>query len=585
MLNGKKDMFKISLDERQLCDLEMLLNGGFSPLKGFLTEGDYNSVLSNMRLLDGSLWPIPIVLRLEKKKYNHLLLTTHANSEQEKIELLDSNNEPVASITVSDIYEIDRTKLNHEFTQIYGCTDNSHDYISYVQKKFDEGNGLIYIGGQVTQLNNGIIHYSFNEHRLTPTETRKFFKDNNWNIVVGFQTRNPMHKSHFELTKYAMKEVSQLENVNETNVRLLLHPVIGITQECDVPYEVRVRCYKKLLKYYPEGSVNLSLLPLSMRMAGPREALWHALIRQNYGCTHFIVGRDHAGPSSKRYDGESFFGPYDSHKLLEGHANELKIKIVKSRLLGYVPSLNSYLPDPNDTETVSASSISETASASLEFVQLSGTKLRNILKTGGEIPEWFTFPEISKELQDYYPPTHKQGFCLYFVGLSGCGKTTMSKAVIEKLNEIVNDRKITMLDGDIVREHLGQLGFSKEDRSLNVRRIGYMAQTIVKNGGICVCANIAPYREDRLYNRKNIPNYIEIYLSTPIDVCEKRDVKGLYKKARDGTLKHFTGIDDPFEEPLSGDSDITLSCDDSKLINPHIETILKKLYEHNLLKN
>lgn len=570
-------MLKISLDERELCDLEMLLNGSFAPLKGFQTKGDYNSVLSNMTLEDGSLWSIPIVLRLEKKRFKDLLLKENGY----EIELLDSNNEPVASLLVKDTYEIDLDKLNNEFIQIYGCTDDSHDYISYVKNKFNEGDGLIYVGGDVKQLNNGIIHYSFNKHRLTPEATQKFFRDNNWNIVVGFQTRNPMHKSHFELTKYAMNQVAKMENVDESEVKLLLNPVIGKTQECDVPYEVRVRCYEKLLKHYQPMSVKLSLLPLSMRMAGPREALWHALIRQNYGCTHFIIGRDHAGPSSKKHNGETFFGPYDAHTLLDQYSRCLKIKIIKSQLLAYVPSLNKYLPDPNDNSQASKEKIE--SEPVLEYIQLSGTKLRQILKTGGEIPDWFTFPEISQELQTYYPPSHKQGFCLYFVGLSGCGKTTMSKAIIEKLNEIISDRKITMLDGDIVREHLGQLGFSKEDRSLNVRRIGYMAQTIVKNGGICICANIAPYREDRLYNRKNITNYIEIYLSTPINVCEKRDVKGLYKKARDGKIKHFTGIDDPFEEPLSGESEITLCCDDSMLINPHIETIINKLKEYNLI--
>ena len=573
------NMLKISLDEREMYDLEMLLNGGFSPLKGFLSNNDYKSVLSTMRLQDGSLWPIPIVLRLAKNKYSSLL---SENRDCKHIELLDSNNEPVALLTIKDVYEIDKLKLDGEFTAIYGSNDDSHDYISYVTKKFIDGNGLIYVGGDVAQLNNGIIHYSFNEHRLTPTQTKAFFNENNWNIVVGFQTRNPMHKSHFELTRYAMNQVREMENVDESKVNLLLHPVIGVTQECDVPYEVRVRCYKKLLKYYPDSSVKLSLLPLSMRMAGPREALWHALIRQNYGCTHFIIGRDHAGPSAKRYDGKTFFGPYDAHKLLEKHASELKIKIVKSQLLAYVPALDKYLPDPNDMVTTSVESNRDSTTSNIEYVQLSGTKLRQILKTGDKIPDWFTFPEISKELQEYYPPSHKQGFCLYFVGLSGCGKTTMSKAIIEKLKEIISDRKITMLDGDIIREHFGQLGFTKQDRSLNVRRIRYMAQTIVKNGGICVCANIAPYTEDRLHNRKNIPNYIEIYLSTPIAVCEKRDVKGLYKKARDGKLKQFTGIDDPFEEPLDGEYDIKLCCDDSSLINPHIETIMEKLKSYNL---
>ena len=510
------------------------------------------------------MWPIPIVLRLQKNR-NNVVVGEH-------VTLLNSNNEPVSLLTVTDVYE---PNLDYEFEKIYGCADDTHDYIKYVKDLSKEGDGLVYIGGKVEKIGKGIVHYNFNEYRNTPEETKQFFKDNGWSTILGFQTRNPMHKCHYELTRSAMKEISDNTSTNTattattaTTVKLFLNPVIGVTQHCDVPYEVRVRCYIKLLQHYPKNSVKLSLLPLSMRMAGPREALWHALIRQNYGCTHFVVGRDHAGPSSKKHDGTSFFGPYDAHKLLDENKNKLQIKVIKSIALSYVPKLGKYV-QCNDIDNKN------------EQLNLSGTRLREMLRNGEDIPEWFTFPEIAEELQHYYPPSKKQGFCLYFVGLSGCGKTTLSKAIIEKLGELVNDRHITMLDGDVVRENLGQLGFSKNDRSLNVRRIGYMAQTIVKNRGICVCANIAPYHEDREHNRRKIDNYIEIYLSTPLSICEKRDVKGLYKKARTGEIANFTGISDPFEEPT--DSDLVLCCDSIDLIDQHIETIIATLKDKGLI--
>lgn len=597
-MTKRRRIERIILDERQLCDLEMLLDGSFAPLYTFLNKNDYECVLKEMRLSNGNVWPIPIVLRVLKEQYAHLLV--EENIPDLEFHLLDSNNQIVAKMTsvndvCLDVYEPD---IEQEFNMIYGCSDDTHDYIKYVKELQKLGNGLLYIGGGLLEkVGMGITHYSFNEYRLTPTETKSYFKENNWKIVLGFQTRNPMHRSHFELTKYAMDEIKRKEIITDsttgritgsttgsttnsttgsttnstTDVKLLLHPVIGVTQSEDVPYEVRARCYIKLLSYYDNDSVKLSFLPLSMRMAGPREALWHALVRQNYGCTHFVVGRDHAGPSSKKYDGTSFFGPYDSHELLQRFSNELTIKIVNAQMLSYVPKLNTYLPADETTITI------DEQGNQLERLHLSGTKLRELLKCGEEIPEWFTFPEVSKELKSYYPPMKKQGFCVYLFGLSGCGKTTLSKALIAKLREKINDRHITLLDGDIVRDNLGQVGFSRKDRSFNVRRIGYLAQTIVKNRGICVCANIAPYREDREYNRKHIDNYFEIYLSTPITVCEERDVKGLYKKARAGEIHHFTGIDDPFEVPENGESDLVLSCTSIEMINSQLELILEKL--------
>jgi sulfate adenylyltransferase len=560
----------VTLDDRECCDVEMILNGGFSPLTGFMTEKDYNSVLDNYTLANGKLWTIPIVLRVPETP-RYFLEKKHV------IELKHKSGISVAKLHVEDCYYPD---LDREFTAIYGCSDDNHPYIRYVNSKLSSivNTKLCYMGGKLEKIND-IPHYDFMEHRMTPAETRAYFKANGWDTVIGFQTRNPMHKSHFYLTKYALDELSN----QGKNPRLMLHPIVGVTQEDDIPYSVRVKCYKDILPYYitsngavsassgdggatPE-SVLLNLLTLSMRMAGPREAVWHALVRQNYGCTHFVIGRDHAGPSAKKKDGTPFFGPYDAHKLFErlkkDHPEDIRIEMIKSKMIAY--AVGKHLPVdviPQDAE----------------IMHLSGTQLRALLKRGEQVPEWFTFPEIAQRLRMYYPSVESQGFCLYLVGLSGAGKTTLSNALIERLKEIT-DKRITVLDGDVIREHLAPLGFSKQDRSINVRRIGYISKTVVDLGGICICANIAPYHKDREYNRKHIPNYVQIYLNTPLAVCENRDVKGLYQKARNGVIPNFTGISDPYEEPTDDECDLVLCCDDPQKMNSHLDEIVSLLRE------
>jgi sulfate adenylyltransferase len=401
--------------------------------------------------------------------------------------------------------------------------------------------------------------FDFQEDRMTPEQTRIFFADNDWSTIIGFQTRNPMHRSHLELTKYAMKQV------NNDDTKLLIQPIVGVTQECDIDYYTRVKCYKLIMKEYPEGSAKLSLLPLSMRIAGPREAMWHALIRKNYGCTHFIVGRDHAGPSSKKKNGDSFYGPYDAHELLEKHTDEIGIEIVKSKMIVYVKDTQDYMPIDEVPE-------------GMEVLNISGTEQRRMLRNSEEIPSWFTYPSIVEELRKSVVPLDKRGFCIYLIGLSGSGKSTIANTLKNKLQELV-DRPISILDGDIVRKNLSKgLGFSKEDRSTNVKRIGYVASEIVKHRGIAICSNIAPYEEDRLENRKLISEhggYIEVYVNTPLETCEDRDVKGLYKLARQGVIKEFTGISDPFEKPEH--SEIVLN--DCKNLQGSIDTIINKLKE------
>ena len=363
-----------------------------------------------------------------------------------------------------------------------------------------------------------------------------FIKKMGWDKIVAFQTRNPMHRAHKEISFRA---------ASDNGANLLLHPVVGPTKPGDIDHYTRVRCYQKILRYFPEGTTMLSLLPLAMRMAGPREALWHAIIRKNYGCTHIIIGRDHAGPGNDK-SGNPYYGPYDAQKIVSKYEKEINIKMVPFKMMVYVQDIDEYMEIDKVPEKYKTLSVS-------------GTELRHRLENNQEIPEWFSYPDIVEELHKVYPPKDKQGFTVFFSGLSGSGKSTIANGLLVKLLEHGN-RRVTLLDGDIVRTHLSsELGFSKEHREINVKRIGYVASEITKNGGIAICAPIAPFRESRQFNRSQINQYgtyIQIYVSTPLEECERRDVKGLYAKARAGVLKGFTGIDDPFESPESSELNI-----------------------------
>jgi sulfate adenylyltransferase len=507
----------IVLNNRLQNDLEMIMNGGFYPLNGFMTEKEYYSVLENMELLDGSVFSLPVNLYVTNDQYEQIKSET-------QIVLKDEQGFSLAHLEIQDLYKPD---LNKECLLAYGTNDDNHPYVKIALERKD----MYYVGGKVTQLQLP-RHHDFKDIRLTPEQTKQYFKDCGWNVIVGFQTRNPMHRSHYELTKYALKQVGE-------GAKLLLHPTVGITQNCDIEYHTRVRCYKEMIKYYDPNTVLLSLLPLSMRMAGPREAVMHAVIRKNYGCTHFVVGRDHAGPSYKSKEGANFYGPFDAQKLVTSLQDKIGIKIVGSQAISFVKELNEYMPqnlvDPTHT-----------------IMDISGTEQRKLLKEGKNIPEWYTFKEISEILKKEVS-AKPVGKCYYFFGLSGSGKSSLASALHEKIMELEPERTITVLDADLVRLNLSKgLGFSKEDRSTNVRRIGYVASEIVKHGGICIVANIAPYKDDRKKNCELISQYgkyIEIYVKTDINVCEQRDCKGLYKLARQGKLQQFTGISDPFEEP------------------------------------
>ncbi len=511
---ASRDFASWDLTPRQLCDLELILNGGFSPLEGFMTRADYEGCCKDMRLTSGDIWPMPIVLDVPEAVAEGL-------ESGGKLALRDPEGVMLAVLNVQDVWTPDRTA---EAEAVFGSAHPEHPGVAHLLNRTNP----VYVGGTVDGLEMP-RHYDFIESRMTPARLRERFADLGWRKVVAFQTRNPMHRAHQELTFRAAADL-------EAN--LLIHPVVGQTKPGDVDHYTRVRCYLSLMKHYPKNTAMMSLLPLAMRMGGPREAVWHAIIRKNHGCTHFIVGRDHAGPG-KDSSGKEFYGPYEAQELLQQHQEELGIEMVPFRMMVYLAEQDKYVPVDEVPEGVTPKS-------------LSGTELRERLADGRDIPEWFSFPEVVQELRRTYPPRSRQGFTVFFTGLPSSGKSTLANVLMAKLMEI-GGRPITLLDGDLVRKHLSsELGFSKEHRDINIRRIGWVASEITKNGGIAICAPIAPYAAIRAEVREMIEpvgGYVLVHVSTPVEVCEQRDRKGLFAKARAGIIKEFTGISDPYEEP------------------------------------
>lgn len=504
----------IVLDAQQVCDLELLVSGAFSPLEGFLGREDYEGVVERMRLADGTLWPIPVTLDVPADVAQGLVTG-------DELALRDSQGVPLAILTVGDIWQPDRER---EASRVFGTTDRLHPGAA---RTLDRA-GTFAIGGRVRGIAR-IPHFDFAELRDTPRSLRAWFKAQGWTRIVAFQTRNPMHRAHRELTLRAAEKVG---------AKLLIHPVVGLTKPDDVDHYTRVRCYRALLPQYPKDSVKLSLLPLAMRMGGPREALWHAIVRKNYGATHFIVGRDHAGPG-KDSEGRPFYDPFAAQALLQAHEKELGIAIVPFPAMVYAANRDVYLPS---TEVVENDDVRD----------ISGTQLRRHLRDGTEIPSWFSFPEVVDILRERHPARSARGFALFFTGLSGAGKSTIAQAVLARLLERTA-RPVTVLDGDEVRRHVSKgLGFSREDRDANVTRIGYIASEVVRHGGIAICAPIAPFATARGEARRLVEahgSFIEIHVATAIEVCEARDRKGLYTQARAGKIANFTGVNDPYEIP------------------------------------
>lgn len=542
ILRESREYPQVHLTKELLCDLELLINGGFAPLKTFMNQEDYFSVLNTMRLSTGELWPMPITLPLSTEKAKKYQKIGH-------VTLIDEQSYPVAILDIDQVFAPD---LEKEVLSLYGCLDDNHPKVKEILSRKNQ----LYLSGKLRKIAMP-HHFDHTSIRLSPSEMKDFFKTNGWKKVIGFQTRNPLHKSHVALMNYCLEQAG-------SDAKLLIHPVVGTTQPGDIDYSLRVKCYQKLMDHFDKGLAKLSLLPLSMRMAGPKEALWHALIRKNYGCTHFIVGRDHAGPSVKKKDGTSYFGPYDAHKLLNEFKDEIGIEIISSVEIVY---------DKNQGKHVPISAVNN-----LEDIQrISGTAIRNLLKKNEPIPSWYSYPEIIELLKMAHYRTN--GTCIYFVGLSGSGKSSLASALKQYL-EAKQDRPVIILDGDVIRKYLSnELGFSQKDRSINVRRIGFIASLVTSSGGICICANIAPYENDRVANRELISQYgqyIEVFVDTPLEVCEKRDQKGLYKAAREEKLKNFTGVNDPFEPPIDPEITIDASGEITDSLKVLVESLNKK---------
>lgn len=543
----------IPLTERQTCDIELMSNGGLSPLNGFMGQRDYESVRDRMRLANGTIWPMPITLDIPE----HTAQTLFPG---QRLTLKHAEGNLLAVMTVSDLWTPDREE---EAKKVYGTSDLNHPGVNRLLNDTNP----VYIGGDIEglELPN---HHKFAHLRHTPKQLRQFFAEKGWKNIVGFQTRNPMHRAHVALTKKAMEDA---------DAGLLIHPAVGPTQFGDIDPFVRTKAHEAILGKYPPGRVRLSLLQLAMRMAGPREATYHAIVRKNHGCTHFIVGRDHAGPSSRTKDGEPFYEPQAAQQLASQFENELGIKILPYEEMVFDSRTHEYKP---------ASKVPPEAKKSI-----SGTEMRRRLREREGLPNWLTYPEVAKILEKAYIPPSEQGIVIFFTGLSGSGKSTIANALEEKLKEISLDgdnkgRKVNLLDGDKLRTHLTKgLGFSRADRDTNVTRVGYVAGLVAGAGGIAITALIAPYKDARGKVRKLVEEeggaFIEVHVDTPLEECEKRDVKGLYRLARDGKLKGMTGIDDPYEPPKSPEITINGSGGDA---GTSAEQIISYLKEKGFIK-
>ena len=511
--NLATELNSVQISERSMCDFEMMSTGSFSPLDRFMNQADYQSVVETQRLSNGTLFPIPITLPIN---------STDDVKLDSQIALRSPKNALLAIMTVEEIYECDQKA---DAKKVFGTDDTKHPMIAEMETW-----GKYNISGKVQTIQTP-SHSDFNPLSLTPGETRLRLEEFGYENVVAFQTRNPLHRVHEELTKRAAESVDGV---------LLIHPVVGMTKPGDVDHYTRVRTYKALTdNYYDQDKVLLSLLPLAMRMGGPREAIWHAIIRRNYGANHLIVGRDHAGPGvdSKR---NPFYGPYDAQESVLEHQTELGVKMVPFQMVVYLPDEDRYEEISKVDDTMKTASIS-------------GTQVRDdYLSLGKSLPTWFTRPEVSQILEQSFPPMHQQGVCIWFTGLSGAGKTATADIVTNMILE--KGRRSTVLDGDVVRTHLSKgLGFSAEDRDTNIRRIGFVAAEVVRHGGIAICAAVSRYISTRNEVREMVGSdkFIEVHVATPLEVAESRDVKGMYAKARRGEIKGFTGIDDPYEEPTN----------------------------------
>ena len=510
------DLPSITLDDRQLCDFELLATGAYSPLTGFMTRSNYESVLDRMKLQDGTIWPVPICLDVSETVARPL-------EAGQSVVIRDPEGFLLALLHIEDIWKPDRAK---EAGLLYGTSDPRHPGVDRVLN----GSGQFYVGGTLEVMNLP-LHFDFKQLRMTPAEVRGLYKKLGWNRIVGFHTTNTLHRPEFEMALRAMQK---------SRANLLLLPAVGVSGPGDFDYYTRVRCYRHVVGYFPPESMVMSLLPISSRQAGPRDALLQCIIGKNYGCTHFIIGHNHADPGGQNGDA-AFYDSGQTHDFVAENAADVGVTVIAFNELVYLPFEDEF-------------AARDEIEAGVEIISLSSLDIRDRIRTGRKIPRWATFPEVVGELKKAYPPPVRQGFTIFFTGLSGAGKSTIARVLYAKMLEI-GKRPVTLLDGDIVRQNLSnELSFSKEHRDINVRRIGFVASEITKNRGVAICAPIAPYANTRAEIRANIEavgGFIEVHVATPLEVCEKRDRKGMYAKARAGLIKGYTGIDDPYEIPAA----------------------------------
>jgi sulfate adenylyltransferase len=506
----------IELNSRQLCDLELLLNRAFYPLRGYLNREDYESVLDTMRLADGTVWPIPICLDVNQETAKTLV-------PGQPIALKDEEGFLLAILNIDDIWQPDKKK---EARCVFGTEDHLvHPSVRYLYEEVENW----YIGGSLEGVQPP-IHYDFKELRLTPADSHRAFSENGWRNVIGFQTEKHLHCAHREMIFNAARQA---------HASVFLQPVVGLTHAGDLNHYTQVRCYQQILTKFPKNMIMLGLLPMAMRKAGPREALWQAITKKNYGCSHFMVADDQGDPFVNNGSENRFYPLHAAREMVGKYETEIGIKMVPLKKMVYVEDRAQYVPESE-------------VKPWMKVKRISSSELKRRLEKGLDIPEWFSYPEVVAELRHVYPPRRKQGFTVFITGLPSAGKSTLAKVLLVRFMEL-RDRPVTLLDGDIVRKNLSsELSFSREHRNLNVQRIGFVASEITKNGGIAICAPIAPYKESRRYNRELIGRhggYIEVYLATPMEVCEQRDRKGIYAKARAGKMSSVTGIDDPYIPP------------------------------------
>ncbi len=505
------------LSREQIADVRNIASGAFSPLTGFLKKEDFLSVVEKMRLANGILWPIPIILDVQEQDFQNL-------KDEQSILLVNSQSKPIALLENPEFFDYDKASLAKN---VFGTMENNHPGVENV---FQMAKYLL--GGDIKLIDTE--KDIFPEYNLTPTDTRKIFEDRGWQTITAFQTRNVPHRGHEFLQKYALQQTDGL----------FVQPVIGEKKIADFKDEFILGAYQLLIdNFFPENKVVLGVLPLKMRYAGPREALFHSLIRKNFGCTHFIVGRDHAGVGD-------YYKPFDAQKIFDNFApEELGINILKLGKIVWCPNCCEFVfegqcPHPEATQ-----------------ITFSGSQIREKIEKRQDIPPYFLRPEVYHLLGQSLNPlvddtynhqrqnnTGQKGFVLWFTGLPCSGKSTIATAIFEKLQK--RNLNVERLDGDIVRQSLTRdLGFTKKDRDENIRRVGFVAKSLSKNGVGVVASFISPYKAQRENLRKEIDNFIEVFVSCPLKVCEQRDTKGMYAKARIGQIKNFTGISDPYEEP------------------------------------